>query len=86
MPRGNETSQPDLHFKGERIELNRNRLEPSNTSITSKVQATIKLIDGEWHIVDESSMQTTFVRASEPVKLKPGDIILMGDRKFTFNG
>ncbi len=86
MPRGNETNQPDLHFKGERIEVNRNRLEPSNTSITSKVQAIIQKIDDEWHIVDKSDMQSTFVRASEPVKLKPGDVILMGDRKFTFNG
>lgn len=86
IPRGSEQAMPDLQFMGQDVELNRAKLEPTNNSITSKVQAVVKQIDGEWHIVDQSEMQTTFVRPSVPVKLQPGDIILLGDRKFTFNG
>lgn len=84
VPRANEGILPDINFHGALIELNRDNLEKGNTSITSKVQAVIKKINGEWHIVDKSELQTTFVRPSVLVKLRPGDIILLGDRKFIF--
>jgi hypothetical protein len=53
-------------------------------TITSKEQAEIKLENGDWYIVDKSEKKTTFVRPDAAIKLKKGDIILLGDTKFIF--
>ncbi len=85
MARENEKEFNALEFFGEEISLNRENLETNNMTITSKVQASLTNVDGRWYIVDKSSLKTTFKLISEPVELKPGDIILMGDRKFEFD-
>ena len=68
----------------EPIQLNRNNLEEKNNSITSKVQAELLYEDGKWYLSDRSEFRTTFINVNERIELKEGDIILMGDRKFTF--
>ena len=55
-----------------------------NNTITSKVQAVFECINGVWYLVDQSEQQTTFVLANQPIALKKGDILLMGNRKFIF--
>jgi len=84
IAREGEKEFQEIEFSGDEIELNRDNLEKDNMTITRKVQAVLKNIDGKWYIVDKSSLQTTFKLISEPVELKNGDIILMGDRKFEF--
>jgi len=86
IPRNNEPQPASIEFSGETIDLNRTNLEPANKAITSNTQATIELIDGKWHIIDKSSMGNTFVRAIRHTELQNGDIILLGDRKFIFEG
>ncbi len=85
IARDSEKEFQELEFSGDEVELNRDNLEKNNMTITSKVQALIKNIDGKWFIEDKSSLQTTFKLISEPVELKKGDIILIGDRKFEFD-
>lgn len=80
-----EAPRPPLRFAGEEVVLNRDNVDPGNSAITSKEQACIQLIDGAWHIVDRSSLQTTFVQVAEPYQLKKGDVILLGNRKFIFD-
>lgn len=80
-----DKARKTLSFQGEEVALNRAGLDPNNMAITSKVQAIIKFTNGNWYIQDQSEMQTTFVRANEPVQLKNGDIILLGNRKFIFH-
>jgi hypothetical protein len=84
LAREGETAKADLEFEGS-TELNRANLEPSNTTITGKTQAVIEYQDGTWYITNKSALQTTFIRVDEPVQLKKGDVILMGDRTFEFN-
>lgn len=64
--------------------LNRANLDENNYTITSKVQAEVFFTNKKWHVVDKSEFKTTFVQACNPVELKDGDIVLMGDRKFIF--
>jgi len=73
-----------VNIKGDYNELNRQMLDPDNNTITSKVQATLTHRDGKWYIQNQSSQKTTYVYAGEPVEVKSGDIILMGDRSFVF--
>jgi len=75
-----------LDFSGESIPLNRENLDPANFTITSKVQAEIKLVNGEWYIENRSRLKTTFIQVIDPVKLKKGDIIIMGNKRFLFDG
>ena len=76
----------ELFFDNEsRICLNRNNVAPSNNTITSKEQAVIEYKEGAWFISDHSELQTTFIRASKPIELHDGDVILMGDQLFCFH-
>ena len=72
-------TSPDL-----KVKVNRSVLDPENNTITSKVQAVFECINGVWYLVDQSEQQTTFVLANQPIALKKGDILLMGNRKFIF--
>jgi hypothetical protein len=77
--------QPIVFNTGDKVALNRDNVDPGNATITSQVQATVVLIDGKWHLVNNSTQQTSFVLAKEPIPLQKGDIILLGDRKFEFD-
>ena len=78
-----EPGAHSLEFGGT-TELNRENTIKDNLTITSKVQAEIKLENGEWFLTDRSEKKTTFIQAGEPFKLNKGDIILLGDTKFIF--
>lgn len=73
-----------INIKGDYNELNRQLLDPDNNTITSKVQATLTFKDGKWYVQNQSAQKTTYVYAGEPVEVKSGDIILMGNRTFVF--
>lgn len=74
-----------VEINGDYNELNRQSLDPDNKTITSKVQAILTNKDGKWYIQDQSTQQTTYVHAGEPIEVKTGDIILMGNRTFVFD-
>ena len=42
--------------------------------------------EGEWFIENRSEMHTTYIRVGEKVKIKSGDIIVLGNREFEFKG
>lgn len=73
-----------VNIKGDFNELNRQLLDPDNNTITSKVQATLTFKDGKWYVQNQSAQKTTYVYAGEPIEVKSGDIILMGNRTFVF--
>lgn len=66
--------------------LKRENTDPFNKTITSKEQAIVIKKDGVWYIQDKSVMGTTFVLAKPEIALKNGDIIMLGNRRFVFNG
>lgn len=73
-----------INIKGDYTELNRQLIDPDNKTITSKVQATLSFKDGKWYVQNQSAQKTTYVYAGEPIEVKSGDIILMGNRTFVF--
>ena len=73
-----------VNIKGDHNELNRQMLDPDNPTITSQVQAILTHKNGKWYIQNRSAHKTTFVFADEPIEVKTGDIILMGNRTFVF--
>ena len=80
------TSEKVISFDGDSNVLNRDNLDPGNNTITSKEQAVIEFRDGNWYIINKSELKTSFIQIddTEPVKLKDGSIIILGDREFIF--
>jgi hypothetical protein len=74
------------YFEGKQVELNRANLDPNNKTITSKVQAEISYVDGKWFIENRSDLGTTFIRIDEAYELKKGDVLLLGNSMFLFEG
>ena len=79
-----ENGASPLEFEGEEVKLSRKNLDPSNITITSQTQAIIRKKGGAWHLVNKSSLQTTFLRVDKEIELQSGDIILLGNRQFRF--
>lgn len=73
-----------ISYTGERIVLTRGNTDPNNQTITSQEQASITFKDGEWYLEDLSANRSTLIRVDRPVKLKDGDIIMLGNRMFEF--
>jgi len=74
-----------LDYEGNEVILNRSNTIPNNSTITGNQQAVIFNKEGKWFIADKSSLHTTFIRPGEPVEIKKGDIILLGDSRFEFD-
>ena len=82
---GENIQHQALSFSGNPVILNRANTDPNNQSITSQEQAELTCENDEWYIIDKSQMHTTYVMASRKMKLKKGDIIILGNRLFEFN-
>ena len=72
------------NYEGKSIILNRANTDPQNLTITSKQQAELIFEDGKWYIVNHSQFGTTFVAVNRRLQLLPGDVIMLGDRRFLF--
>lgn len=80
-----EAKQPKTNeYAGTSIILNRDNTEPDNRTITSKEQAEITCEDGKWFILNKSELGSTYIETNRKFELQPGDVIVMGDRRFRF--
>jgi RNA polymerase subunit RPABC4/transcription elongation factor Spt4 len=88
VPNENESldEATPLQFDGDEVVLTRDNTEPVNQTITSKTQAVLTYENDGWYIEDRSEMKTTFIRAGDRFQIKSGDMILLGNRRFIFNG
>jgi hypothetical protein len=66
------------------IVLDRELLDPANNSISRNGHARLTLVNGEWWLENQSPARTTYVQVGDRVRLKKGDVILLGDRLFRF--
>lgn len=73
-----------IELEAGEVLLDRETLDPSNTSISRKGHANIFYLNGSWYLENITALKTTFVQVNQPVKLKDGDVILMGDSLFKF--
>lgn len=82
---GENVAHQPISFSGESVILNRANTDPNNQSITTQEQAELSYENGDWYILDKSSQHTTYVLASQKIKLHKGDTIVLGNRLFEFN-
>ncbi len=80
-----EKNEAPRIFSGDATQLNRANLDKNNVTLTSKVQAEITNINGEWYIENKSALGTTFIFANRPMRICKGDIIVMGNKRFLFD-
>lgn len=82
---GEQLSSVTQQFENGKAILNRDNTEPGNMSITSKEQAEIKHEDGKWYIENRSATKSTYIIVEHKMALQPGDIIILGNRRFKFD-
>ena len=73
-----------LPYEGEKIVLTRMNTEPMNRTITSKEQASLTFENGHWFVENLSALESTFIQVTRKMELQPGDILLLGNRRFQF--
>jgi hypothetical protein len=74
----------NIPLEGEHVVLNRELLDSHNNSISRSGHASLTFRDGEWWLDNLSSLKSTFVQVNGPVRIQPGDTILLGDQLFRF--
>ncbi len=74
----------NIPLEGEHVVLNRELLDSHNNSISRSGHASLTFRDGEWWLENLSSLKSTFVQVNGPVRIQPGDTILLGDQLFRF--
>jgi len=72
-----------LVFTGENVRIKRNDID-GGTPVSENLQALFEYADGGWHVTDKSGLRNTYVCASHRIKLEPGDIVVIGNRRFIF--
>lgn len=85
IPEEGEITQPIRNdYEGDSVILNRENTEQDNRTITSKEQAELICEDGKWYVLNRSELGSTYLEANRKIALEPGDIIVLGDRRFKF--
>lgn len=83
---GEENCGQSQKYAGSSIVLNRANTDSCNNSITSKEQALLSFENDAWYIEDKSQQQTTYLHVGRKMQIEDGDIIILGNRRFTFKG
>ena len=73
-----------LSFSGEAVALGRKDIVAGDASIAEDVQAAFEFADGQWAVSDKSGQASTYVCSSRRIQLQPGDIVVIGNRRFIF--
>lgn len=71
-------------YEGDVTILNRDNTDPRNKSITTKEHALITCENGHWFIENKSKTNTTYLVVERKLELEPGDVIILGNRRFRF--
>ena len=71
-------------YEGAAVTLTRENTEPDNRTITSKEQAELSFEDGKWFLLNKSELGSTYLEANRKLELQPGDVVVLGDRRFKF--
>ncbi len=85
IPEEGEITEPFKNdYEGDSIILNRENTEQDNRTITSKEQAELICENGQWYLLNHSELGSTYLEANRKLSLEPGDVIVLGDRRFRF--
>lgn len=75
-----------VSYSGDKIVLKRANTDANNNSISSRAQAQLTHDGQNWYLENKSEQETTFIKVRRKTKLEPGDIIVLGNRLFEFQG
>jgi hypothetical protein len=77
-----QTSKKEISFEGETISINRDQIDPSNNSISSKEHIIFHYSSGKFFVEDKSSNQASFIQITEKAEVPDGTLIIIGDKMF----
>ena len=77
-----ENTGTPLEFEGDEISLNRDSLDPGNSSISSAEHAKFHFNNGSWMVEDCSSNSATFIQVKGKVPVENGTFIIVGDKVY----
>ena len=69
---------------GASVSVKRETLVAEGTYVPEGLDVEFTCADGQWSVLDKSCSKAVFVSASHPVSLQPGDVIVIGNRRFIF--
>lgn len=85
IPEEDDTTEAfTKNYEGESVILNRDNTEPTNRTITSKEQAALIFEEGKWYLENRSELGSTYLEANRKLEILPGDVVVLGDRRFKF--
>ena len=75
-----EIQRDTLVVEEDRFLLTRHNIDPDNPTLSAKGHALLEVKNGQVFISNQTGAQTTFIQVNNPMPLKSGDVILLGDR------
>jgi FHA domain len=60
--------------------INRANIDPENPTISGRSHALLEIKNGQVFLSNQTAAETTFVQVRQPMALRNGDVILLGDR------
>lgn len=75
-----EIQRDTLIVEEDSILLTRHNIDPDNPTLSAKGHALLEVKNGQVFISNQTGAQTTFIQVNNPMPLKSGDVILLGDR------
>lgn len=77
-------SEIKIESKEDELSLNRNHLDPNNSSISGEEHILLKFKNGNIYITDVSSNGATFIQAKSKMPLTLGAKLVLGNKFFLF--
>ena len=71
-------------YSGASASVNREALVTDGAYLPEGLDVEFVCEDGQWSVVEKSGLKAVYVAASHPVKLQPGDVIVIGNRRYLF--
>ena len=73
-----------LSFSGDEVSVERKDIPGADASIGEDVQVSFEYENGQWAVFEKGGRPVVYVAATHKVWLRPGDIIVVGNRRFIF--
>ncbi len=71
-------------YTGASASVGRDALVSDGAYIPEGLDVEFTCEDGQWSVVEKSGLKAVYVSAGHPVKIQPGDVIVIGNRRYLF--
>lgn len=73
-----------LSFSGDKVSVERKDIPGADSSIGEDIQVAFEYENGQWAVSEKEGRPVVYVAASHKVWLQPGDVIVVGNRRYIF--